>query len=93
MAKYKQHIVQKDGWTDWIYPSMKNYKMACCDCGLTHDIKMKVIAQKIIRKFKNGTYEHVILPERISKKYAVAWKVKRNNRATAQIRKHNNKSK
>lgn len=32
----KYHKV-KDG--EWVYPRMKGYKQACCDCGLVHKIE------------------------------------------------------
>ena len=28
---------------EWIKPIMKNYGMACCDCGLVHRIDFKVV--------------------------------------------------
>ena len=41
----------------WFFPSRKGYRMACCDCGLVHDIYFKwdprnggrAIALKVIR--------------------------------------------
>lgn len=43
MSRYKKHTVEKAG--DWSVetPDMDNYKMACCDCGLVHDIKFRAI--------------------------------------------------
>jgi hypothetical protein len=52
----------KSGFSDWVIPNMKLYKLGCCDCGLVHDIKFKV-----------------------DKKQAL-FKIRRNNRATGQIR-------
>ena len=31
-----------DGWSDWIRPKMKGYRLACCDCGLVHTIDFHV---------------------------------------------------
>ena len=31
-----------NGWTEWIQPVMRRYKLACCGCGLTHDIDFKI---------------------------------------------------
>jgi hypothetical protein len=39
--KYIEHKVFDDGWTDWIAPAL-DYKLACCDCGLIHQIEFKV---------------------------------------------------
>lgn len=30
-----------DGWSDWIRP-LPGYRMACCDCGLVHDLELRV---------------------------------------------------
>lgn len=32
----------KNGWTGWIQPIRKGYKMACCDCGLVHNMDFRV---------------------------------------------------
>jgi len=34
---------KRGGWTEWISPKMKGYKMQCCDCGLIHEIDFKVV--------------------------------------------------
>lgn len=33
---------RKSGFTDWIHPSKKFFKMGCCDCGLVHDIQFRI---------------------------------------------------
>jgi hypothetical protein len=44
MARFKNHVVEKDGdWTEWVYPNRKLYKMACCDCGLVHDMQFALV--------------------------------------------------
>jgi hypothetical protein len=30
-----------DGWSDWLHP-LPGYRMACCDCGLAHDMQFRV---------------------------------------------------
>lgn len=40
--KYETHKVDADGWTDWIQPVRKGYKMRCCDCGLVHVLDFRV---------------------------------------------------
>jgi hypothetical protein len=46
MPRFKQHEAGKNGWSEWVSPlhghGNKNYKMACCDCGLVHDIQFRV---------------------------------------------------
>ena len=43
MAKFKQHYAGKGGWSEWVYPNRRLYKMACCDCGLVHDMQFKLL--------------------------------------------------
>jgi hypothetical protein len=33
----------ENGWTGWIHP-LPGYRMACCDCGLVHDVELRVDA-------------------------------------------------
>ena len=30
-----------EGWSDWIHP-LSGYRMACCDCGLVHDMQFRI---------------------------------------------------
>jgi hypothetical protein len=30
------------GWTDWIRPKRRGYRMACCDCGLVHEVNFRL---------------------------------------------------
>jgi len=30
-----------DGWSDWLAPT-PGYRMACCDCGLVHEMQFRV---------------------------------------------------
>jgi hypothetical protein len=49
---------------EWVEPVRVGYKMACCDCGLVHDMDFRV------------------------RKGRVQFRVFRNNRSTAMIRRH-----
>lgn len=43
MTRYAVHEVDADGWTPWINPSVPmQHKIACCDCGLIHDLEFRV---------------------------------------------------
>ena len=46
MSRYRAYSVNADGWTDWIKPEQPKprgvYKLACCDCGLVHDVQFRV---------------------------------------------------
>jgi hypothetical protein len=39
--EFPLEVVGEDGWTDWIHP-MNDYRMACCDCGLVHNIEFRL---------------------------------------------------
>lgn len=49
---------------EWVLPIRKGYKMACCDCGLVHEIDFRVKDRRI------------------------QFRVRRNNRSTAMVRRH-----
>lgn len=59
---------------EWQMPVMNGYKMACCDCGLVHILDFKVIDEN----------DH----EKEIDNVRVLFKADRNNRSTAQIRRH-----
>ena len=39
--KYDKEFENEDGWGDWIHP-LVGYKMACCDCGLVHNMQFRI---------------------------------------------------
>lgn len=41
MAKIPTMYEQEDGWTEWVHP-LGGYRMACCDCGLVHDLEFRL---------------------------------------------------
>ena len=41
-SKFITEVQGGDGWTRWIEPVMDGYKLACCDCGLVHNMEFKV---------------------------------------------------
>ena len=73
-------------FSDWIQPDMTNYKMACCDCGLVHDMEFKVV--EVVKDLGNGFKE---LKEVGNSKLIVHFRAKRNNRSTGQLRRNKNK--
>lgn len=44
---------------EWVQPRMKDYRMACCDCGLVHRLVFKIVTvgKKAVIRFK--AYRHV----------------------------------
>jgi hypothetical protein len=57
---------------EWQMPVMDKYKLACCDCGLVHNIDFKVIDDDTHKKIKNAS---------------VLFKAKRNIKLTKELRK------
>lgn len=43
------------GWTDWIQPVRKGYRMSCCDCGLVHDFDFRVVAGRVRFRARRNT--------------------------------------
>lgn len=37
---------------EWFQPTMKNHKMACCDCGLIHDVSFRIVGNSVQMKAK-----------------------------------------
>lgn len=75
---YKKMIERADGWCDWLFPLHLGYKMACCDCGLVHDMQFQVAT--VSKKTKAGTFTATDVS---GEKYRVKFRAKRNIRATA----------
>ena len=42
MARYLQEHAGADGWSRWVQPIRRGYKLACCDCGLVHTTDFRV---------------------------------------------------
>lgn len=73
MAKFKQEEATNGRWTEWIQPIRKGYKIACCDCGLVHDMDFRIVP------WRSG--------------HKIQFRVARNNRSTAMMRRHATKAK
>jgi hypothetical protein len=46
MARYRQEVGGETGdgdWTRWIRATTTPYRIACCDCGLVHDLEFQVV--------------------------------------------------
>jgi hypothetical protein len=80
-SKYEQIWTNEDGWSDWFYPQMDKYEMACCDCCLVHDIEFQIVERT--ENKRSGEF----MPKAVrGKKFQVGMRVARNNRATANAR-------
>lgn len=42
MKVFTPEPVDKKGWTRWIRPKRRGYKLCCCDCGLIHDTQFRL---------------------------------------------------
>ena len=48
MSRFKKHEVENiTDWTEWIYPHRTKYKLACCDCGLIHEMDFKIVKNRV----------------------------------------------
>lgn len=87
MAKLKKEHSEADGWTRWVQPVMEGYKMACCDCGLVHDLSFRVFV--VTERNQDGTVGGELLPP---EHFRVHLKARRNERSTAAVRREKRKS-
>lgn len=83
MARIKKMFQRDDGWCDWQFPIMSGYRMACCDCGLVHD--MEFVVSKVSRTSKDGTFTATDIKSKLMR---VRFRARRNNRSTAAVRRH-----
>jgi len=87
MSKFHVEQETEGGWSRWVPPEMKAYKMACCDCALVHDMEFKVV--KVTKTMKDGTW---LYEEVKGKRYRVMFRARRNPRSTGQLRRHKAKA-
>lgn len=83
MSKIKVEFEVNGKWSRWVPPKMKGYKMACCDCGLVHDMQFKVV--EVTKTMKDGSW--LFVPVKAGK-YRVMFRASRNKRSTGQVRRH-----
>jgi len=80
----KTYTEKSNGWTDFVSPKMEGYRLACCDCGLVHDLQFRVV--EVLEHLPNGTWVHSDPLD--PSKYKIQFRARRNRRSTAQIRRH-----
>lgn len=39
----KQPFGKDEAGDDWIFPTRKRFKLICCDCGLAHELKFRLV--------------------------------------------------
>ena len=44
MTRYtdENRFMDDEGWSRWVQPIERGYKMSCCDCGLVHTMNFRV---------------------------------------------------
>lgn len=40
--RIKKEYAGKDGWSRWVQPVRRGYRMQCCDCGLIHLVDFRI---------------------------------------------------
>jgi hypothetical protein len=86
--KYEVVTTEGNEFSEWVMPRDRtDYKMACCDCGLVHDLQFAVmrVAERLPR---NRLHLTTI---RKQEKFQVMFRARRNNRSTGQKRRFQNK--
>lgn len=69
------------GFSRWVNPVMDRYMMACCDCGLVHEMEFRAFERGKIRK--DGSYTLKVLPP---SQFGVRLRARRAERYTARER-------
>jgi len=83
MARFRKEKAVDGEWSRWVTP-VQDYKMACCDCGLVHNMQWRVL--KVTDAHPDGMrFEAEEVPWG---EYRIAIRVSRNKRSTAQLRRH-----
>lgn len=64
-----------------ITPTMDEYKLGCCDCGLVHRLKFRAI--RVLEEKDNGDFEYEELEP---KEYRVVFSGQRDSKSTSALR-------
>lgn len=79
--RYQTERTEGNGWSRWVPPKMRGYKMACCDCSLVHELEFRVV--RVLKNFRDGS--RLVRPVS-ARKYRVEFRARRAERATAAMR-------
>ncbi len=85
MAKYKRITAPKGGWSDWVAPVMKGYRLGCCDCSLVHEMEFAIF--RVTSRQKDGEWYGHRVPG-----HKVKFRMRRHGRATSAARRHQHRS-
>ena len=77
----REFAVGPRGFSKWVNPKMRGYLMACCDCGLVHEMQFK--AFRIVKRLRSGAKEVQLLP---STQHGILFRARRAAGHTAKLR-------
>lgn len=77
----QEREVSSRGFSRWVNPTMNGYLLACCDCGLVHEMEFRAFKRGRVRK--DGSYLIEILRPAA---YGVRFRARRAPRYTARER-------
>jgi len=89
-GNFKMKDFKTDGWTEEIFPN-PGYKICCCDCGLVHNIEFLIWRIGPRTKVTGGKTSFELQEALDPNRHQVSLRVKRDTRATGQVRKQSNK--
>jgi hypothetical protein len=61
---YREYTVDDEGWTEWVQPIRRGYKMRCCDCGLVHEMMFRSRKGRV--QFRARRHERATAGSRIA---------------------------
>jgi hypothetical protein len=64
----QEKAVGPRGFSRWVQPQMGKYFMACCDCGLVHEMQFRVVPGAV-KGLNAGQQMHVQFRARRAPKY------------------------
>lgn len=53
--RIKKEYAGPDGWSRWVQPITKGYRMQCCDCGLVHVMEFRVVSGRAHFRARRST--------------------------------------
>lgn len=88
MPKFLKEKELSNGWSRWVPPRMRGYKMGCCGCQLVHDTEFRVV--RVTKRYKDGSYDFEVMS---AKEFRVHFRARRNERSSAALRREEKKRK
>jgi len=61
--------VTKRGFSRWVQPAMGKYFLGCCDCGLIHEMQLRIVPGATVKANNSGQKMYVQFRVRRAEKY------------------------